>query len=65
MAKITRIVFGSLLSLSVFSLATRSIDYLSESCPFDTDRTKKWLFVAIALISIIVLFFEFKKKASK
>jgi len=55
---IKKTVFGTLLSLSIYGLATRSIEYTSEKCPFDTDRAKKFILIAIMVISLLVLYFS-------
>ena len=54
---IKKTVFGTLLSLSIFGLATGTIAYVSEKCPFDTDKAKKWILILIAVISLIILYF--------
>lgn len=55
---IKKTVFGTLLSLSIYGLATNSIEYASEKCPFDTQKTKKIILVIIAIISLIILYFS-------
>lgn len=58
--EIKKMVFASLLSLSVYGLAKQLVKWGSEKCPYDTAKTKFVVFLVIAVISAIVLFVHFK-----
>jgi len=58
---IKKIVFGSLLSLSVYGLATGTVDVIAEKCPFDTDKAKKWILLLLFIVSIVVLILDVKR----
>lgn len=59
---IGRIVFGSLLSLSVFGLLSKGLDWCAENAPWDTDYTKTTIMVIIAIIAIIGLIIIYRKR---
>jgi hypothetical protein len=63
-SEIQKIIFATLLSLSVYGLVGGAIDWGSEKCPFDTKKTKYVVLIILALVSIIVLFNLFRKKAT-
>ena len=59
--EITRIVFGTLFSLSVFGISTYIIDLASEKAPWDTKKTKIVVLIILAIVCAIVLTAYFRK----
>lgn len=62
---IKKIVFVSLLSLSVLALSAKAVDFIADKVPFDTDKAKTIILIIILIVSIIVLKKEFSYKLSK
>lgn len=60
--QVKKIVFSTLLSLSIYGLATHVIDWGSKKCPFDTRKTKIIVLLVIMLVSLFCLFFHNRHK---
>ena len=53
--QVSSIVLGSLLSLALFALANKAIDWSAEKCPWDTDNAKIALYIAIGAVTLYLI----------
>ena len=64
--KISKIVFGTLLSLSIYGLATHAIEWGSEKCAnvssFDGKKVKIIIMIILVIISVLFIIKDFGKK---
>lgn len=59
---IGRVVFGGLLSLALFGLVSKTLDWMAEKAPWDTDKTKTCILIIISIIAVIGLIVVHNKK---
>lgn len=62
---IQRIVFGTLLSLSILGIVNTAVDTLSEKSPWETKKAKRIMLIVILIVSLIGLFWHNRKKSHR
>lgn len=62
--EIKRMIFATLLSLSIYGIVAYLIDLGTEKCPWDTKKTRFIVMIIIAIIALYVLFGHYKNVAS-
>lgn len=62
---IQRVVFGTLLSLSIYGLVNSFVDWGSEKSPWDTQKVKRIVLLIIMITAICGLFYHNKKKTHR
>jgi uncharacterized ion transporter superfamily protein YfcC len=69
LSKIAKIVFGTLLSLSIYGLATHAIEWGSDKCAnlsaWDGKKIKIIIMVVLLVISVLFIVGDFRKKIIK
>lgn len=60
--EIVKMVFATLLSLSVYGIVGQTLNWWAEKCPWDTERTKFITLIIMAVISGIYLLSYFRKR---